>query len=690
MNYRRMMQYIMMRDRFCACLVIIISCFSFLIPHFALAQVGTWKNYLAYHEVQQICAAGDYLFVRASNGLYQYNKKDQSITTYDRTNGLSDTGIKLIAWNKQVKRLIAVYENSNIDFVEINGDVTNLSSLYSKTMTEDKTVNSILIYGKYAYLSCGFGIIKVNVSDAEIAETYNLGQNITSVGISNGTIYARQLNGVISASLSQNLIDPNNWAVTKSFPSDIFKQDTSDYDTYYPLVSTLKPEGPKYNYFGFMKYENNRLYTCGGGNNALDLPATVQILNDGEWSFFEDQDIDKKTGVPFINFNCLDYDPNDIDPVFIGSRCGVYEYNKGKFVKLYNDENSPIESFNGSAKNYELIYGLKFDKKGNLWILNSQAPTQSLIEYTTEGEFISHSIPEVMKLDQNGYIGESLGNLCNIMFDSKGYMWFVNNNWILSSAYRHNIENGTTNTYIDFVNQDGTAITAMYGVSCVTEDKEGNMWIGTDVGPFVLEKSQIEADKPYYTQVKVPRNDGSNFADYLLNKVNITAICIDAGNRKWIGTNGDGVYLISADNLTQIHHFKTDNSKLLSDIVQSIAINNQTGEVFFGTEKGLCSFISDATVINEDMTKDNVWAYPNPVTPDYTGLITVVGLSFNADVKIVSSNGTLIAEGRSNGGSFTWDGNDKDGKRVASGIYMVITATSDGKKGTVCKIAVIN
>jgi ligand-binding sensor domain-containing protein len=205
-----------------------------------------------------------------------------------------------------------------------------------------------------------------------------------------------------------------------------------------------------------------------------------------------------------------------------------------------------------------------------------------------------------------------------------------------------------------------------------------------------LEKSQIEADSPYYTQIKVPRNDGSNFADYLLNKVNITAICIDAGNRKWIGTNGDGVYLISADNLTQIHHFKTDNSKLLSDIVQSIAINNQTGEVFFGTEKGLCSFISDATVINEEMTKDNVWAYPNPVTPDYTGLITVVGLSFNADVKIVSSNGTLIAEGRSNGGSFTWDGNDKNGKRVASGIYMVITATSDGKKGTVCKIAIIN
>ena len=89
------------------------------------------------------------------------------------------------------------------------------------------------------------------------------------------------------------------------------------------------------------------------------------------------------------------------------------------------------------------------------------------------------------------------------------------------------------------------------------------------------------------------------------------------------------------------------------------------------------------------MTKDNVYAYPNPVTPDYTGLINIVGLTLDADVKITSSSGKVIAEGRSNGGSFTWDGCDQQGRRVASGIYMVVTATSDGKKGTVCKIAII-
>jgi flagellar hook assembly protein FlgD len=100
--------------------------------------------------------------------------------------------------------------------------------------------------------------------------------------------------------------------------------------------------------------------------------------------------------------------------------------------------------------------------------------------------------------------------------------------------------------------------------------------------------------------------------------------------------------------------------------------------------------MSDATTPNDDMDKDNVYAYPNPVTPEYNGLITIVGLSYNADIKIVTSNGYLVAEGRSNGGSFTWNGCDKNGKRVASGVYMVMSSTQEGKKGTVCKIAVIN
>ena len=667
-------------------LKIFILLFTF---HFSLltasAQVGTWKNYLSYNHIEQIYAAGDDIFVRASNGLYLYNKKDQSITTFDKINGLSDTNIKLIGWSKQAKRLIAVYQNSNIDLVETNGTITNISSLYSKTMTEDKTVNNVFIQGQFAYLSTGFGIVKVNMQKAEITETYHLGKNITATSIKNNTIYAKIDDAtVLSAPLASNLLDPGNWVETAEYPADTFVFDQSDWETYYDLISTLDPGGPKYNYFAFMRFINDRLYTSGGGTNATHIPPSIQVLKDNEWQIYQDTGIMEITGVNPLNMNCIDVDPADPEHVFAGSRSGVYEYRNGKFIKLYNHTNSPIEPFDGISKDYELIHGVKFDPSGNLWILNSQAPSQSLIELTKDGDFVEHKKSVLMKLD-----GKSNGNLCNMIIDSRGYLWFVNNHWISPAAYKMTFDNTSIKEYSNFVNQDGTAIIGMNGISCVAEDKDGNMWIGTDVGPFLLDKSQIDAESPVYTQVKVPRNDGTNYADYLLNKVNITAICIDAGNRKWMGTNGDGVYLISADNLTQLHHFTIDNSLLLSNNIQSMAINNKTGEVFFGTDNGLCSFVSDATTINDEMTEDNVWAYPNPVTPDYTGLITIVGLTYNADVKIVSSNGALIAEGRSNGGTFTWNGKDKNGNRVASGVYMVVTATSDSKKGTVCKIAFI-
>ena len=199
----------------------------------------------------------------------------------------------------------------------------------------------------------------------------------------------------------------------------------------------------------------------------------------------------------------------------------------------------------------------------------------------------------------------------------------------------------------------------------------------------------MDSENPYFTQVKVPRNDGTNYADYLLAGANINCIAVDGGGRKWFGTANNGVYLISADNMEQLQHFTTNNSPLLSNNVESIAINPASGQVFFGTENGLCSYVSNATETNTEMTKDNVWAYPNPVKPDYTGYITVTGLTYNAQVKITTSNGVVVNEGRSNGGSYQWDGCDKNGKRVASGVYMVHTATSEGNKGIVCKIAIV-
>ena len=618
--------------------------------HLTMAQIGSWKAYMAYSDIQQIQKAGDDLFVMASNGLYQYNLSDQSIYTYDKTNGLSDTHITHIKWSSAAKRLIVVYQNSNIDLVETDGNVINISDLYTKVITGDKTVSSIRIDGIYAYLICGFGIVKINMERAEITDSYT----------------------------------PNH----PEYPTNLPAEDNSDYKTYIETIQKLSPGGPKYNHFGFMKFINNQLYTCGGGTTDIEVPGCIQVLKDKEWQLYQREGVSSQTGVSYVNITVLDVDPQDNTHLFAGARNGLYEYKDGNFVNYYNYRNSPIEIYDGKSVNYQLVTSVKFDHQSDLWLLNSQAPTASLIKYSN-GEFTKHNKPELMKLNDGGFTNKSNVNLSNIIIDSYGLMWFVNNDWRNPALYQYDADNDDIVAYEEIINQDGISST-IKNIHCVAEDLQHNIWIGTDRGPFMLERNEINNNGSVFTQVKVPRNDGTDFADYLLSGLNITAIVIDGGGRKWFGTKENGVYLISEDNMEQIQHFTTDNSNILSNIIQSIAINPHNGEVFFGTDQGLCSYISDATAPAESMDKDNVYAYPNPVDfTNYSGVITITGLTYDADVKITNAAGFLIAEGHSNGGLFTWDGKDIKGNRVASGIYNVVTATYDGKKGTVCKVAVI-
>ena len=626
--------------------------------HFSLlafSQVGTWQNNLAYYELQNICeASGNQLFVLASNSLYQYNQNDQSISTYDKVTGLNDTYITHIAWNPKVQKLIAVYQNSNIDLIDTKGNVTNISALYTKIMTESKEVKSIVIDDIYAWLECGFGYVKVNMQKAEITDTYF----------------------------------PNNPDYPKDLPSyDEYK----DLEKYRPVVENLNPIGPKYNHFYESVFLNDKLYTTGGyflsGMNDYNYPGTVQVYDEFDWMICED-DLSEKTGYSYIDMNCISVDPTDETHLFAGGRCGLYEFKDGKLLNYYNKDNSPLKPAIDRGKeldnDYVLINGIQFDKAGNLWVLNSQAKGVNMLLLTRDKAWENYH--QDLLEDSEGV---SLTGLRSMFFDSRGYLWFVNTSWKDPSVFCYNPSTDELLKYSSFINQDGFSYEPTY-VNSVCEDKEKNIWVGTNIGPFMIQSDEVGQENVTFYQIKVPRNDGTIYADYLLNNVYINHIAIDGGNRKWFATNGAGVFLIGADNITQISNFMEDNSYLLSNAINSIAINQKSGKVYFLTDKGLCSYQSDATEPSEEMTEDNVYAYPNPVTPDYTGLITITGLTYDADVKITASNGALIAQGRSNGGMFTWDGNDRQGRRVASGIYFVITTTSEGKSGTVCRIAIIN
>ena len=676
-----------------ALIVFLIAQLSIINCQLSIAQIGTWRAFMSYYEPQQIIKAGsNTLFVRASNSLYSYHLNDHSITTYDKVNTLSDTYISYIAWSQQAKRLIIVYQNGNIDLMDLQENVTNISSLYTKTLTESKTVNNVYIHQQYAYLCMPFGVIKVNMERAEISETYMLNQNIQAVAIDNTSIYARNDQGTVySALLSTNLIDKSNWNATDTYPA--FTTDTADWDAYIDIVKTLKPDGPYYNQFYESKIVNGKLYTTGGafrsGQIALNNPGIIQEYDFDTWTIYP-TNINEITGFNYMDINCVDIDPTDNSRVMAAGRCGLYEFKNGVLENFYYKENSPLRPVTSSStgkyltNDYTLVHGIKFDNDGNLWVLNSQANNVNLLEFTKSGQWISHYKNELCYKDNT-----SMSTMRCLLFDSQGLLWFINTHFNSPCIICYDKTTDKVLIYSSFTNQDGTNYENCYPYD-IQEDYQGNIWIATNQGPFYIKKEEKGQSNATLYQEKVPRNDGTNFADYLLSGIHTNGIAIDGGGRKWFATIGNGVFLVSADNMTQLQNFTAENSPLLSNNVQYISINHSSGEVFFLTDKGLCSYIADATVASDDMQKDNVYAYPNPVEPGYTGLITVVGLSFDADVKILTSSGRLVAQGRSNGGTFTWDGCDQQGKRVASGVYMVAAATSDGNKGIVCKLAIIN
>ncbi len=647
------------------------------------AAIGEWKAYMAYHDIQDLEQAGNVIYVLASDNLYSYNTNDMSVQTYSKADVLNDCEIDLIKYNSAAGRLVIIYSSYNIDLLSDNGDTELITDYNNATLSADKTVYDITMNGAYAYLSTGFGVIKLNVKDAEISDTYNLGFRVDYTYIEGNTIYAASsTNGLYSASLTANLVDKNQWSRVGEYS----KKETENKEELEAAVANANPGGPHHNYFGFLKMYQGKLYTCSRGYDMiydLDRPGCIQILGENDsWQIYQEEGIAESTGVNYTSISALDIDPKNSSRVFAGGKAGLYEFMNGELANYHDYKNSLIKAYVGD-KNYQIIQSVKFDEEGNLWLLNSYVSNENLLEYTSEGQWISHYKEALEMSDGNG-----LPNMKNLFFDSRNFLWFSNDHWLETSLFYYTPSTDELQSYTSFTNQDGTSLT-LSRICCIVEDLDNTIWIGTNVGPLRLNVSEINSGDGVFEQIKIPRNDGTNLADYLLNNITVTSIAIDGGGRKWMGTNGNGVYLIDNDNITELEHFTTTNSPLLSDNIEAITIDSSTGEIFFGTDKGLCSYTSGITEPVEEMDTDTTYAYPNPVRPDYTGPITITGLTYNADIKIVSTSGRLVAKGRSTGGTYVWDGCDEKGKRVKSGIYMVLTATQDGDKGTVCKIAIV-
>lgn len=418
---------------------------------------------------------------------------------------------------------------------------------------------------------------------------------------------------------------------------------------------------------------NGKTVICGGGIDAswnnLWRPLQVSVNEGNEWKGI--------TSLSISDAMRSAIDPSDKTHMFISTwGGGLLEYRNDVLVKQYDDSNSPLQTII-AGKPYVRVCGIAFDKGGNLWLTQDEVPG-SLKVLKPDGTWIVN--PLTINVHDIG----------DIIITKTGQKWMVlpRGNGIAVFDDNHTPSNFADDSFTNMLitDSDNNIISYVYSIA---EDLDGNIWIGTDKGPVIYyTPDRIFSGGLKAFRIKVPRNDGSGLADYMLGTETITSIAVDGANRKWLGTLSSGAYLLSADGTKVIENVNEENSPLFSNVIASLAVDGTSGNVWFATSKGIISYRSNAIAGKESFT--NVYSFPNPVREDYTGNVTITGLLRNTEIRITDVSGNLVYKTQSDGGEASWDLTTYNGKRVATGVYMVFCASSDGAQSCVTKILVIH
>ncbi len=752
--------------------------------------IGQWRTHLPYQKVIDVVTNNNTVFAATPFDVFTYNTGDNRIERIDKVKGLNDIGISKIAYHTETRSLLIAYSNTNMDLVKDDGTIINIADIKNKEILGNKVINSITFRGDMAYLSCGFGIVVLDIAKLEIRDTWYIGPEgsfitVTDLAYNDTSFFASTENGIYYARIdSPNLADFNQWhkdnrlpnpnlffnqievfngKVIANYRSENFDGDTlyqfngSTWDYYLPdnhsrhfqltathdklLISerydvfsidknpdnsfriwkpdkmSLRPlsadmddEGNYWvgdTYLGLLRVWNKgwsgeiikpngpgtpsvfdidaggtHVWVAAGGHNSN---WGKLYMRDGVFSFEEDtwrtHSHNNTPAFDTINdFVTVKVDPLNNNITYVGTwGKGLIRFENSEVADIYNENNSTLRPW--IAANYlTLVSGLDFDSDGNLWVANSGSP-ELLSVKLTDGTWKSFNLGA----------GLSGIDVSKLMVDHQNQKWIIKRKEGFIAVFNDNntLDDPSDDKARTLGSSTGNGAIPGTGVFAMATDKDGEVWIGSDKGICVFSSPELiftpGADFDAH-QILVPRNDGSGLADYLLETEQVTAIAVDGANNKWVGTERAGIFQFSPDGLKELNHFTAENSPLLSNSIIGITINDD-GEVFIGTTNGIISYKGEATPPKP--TNKNVYAYPNPVRPDYNGPIAIKGLVNNADVKITDSYGNSVFATKSEGGQAIWNGYSQNGNRVASGVYLVFVTNSDGTEKIVTKILVI-
>jgi hypothetical protein len=583
-------------------------------------------------------------------------------------------------------------------------------------------IESLTIFGDYIYAATGFGLMRAHVNDQDSWQDFSKWSFLRSANYSDHLrVFQNEMYAVIDSVLE--VYDGSNWRffdgnkkeVTVSLDVHNDKLVVAQYGKITVVSSDLSRRVLPENIINFAVIDEEGFVWTGGRFTGL-----MRINQSGQYSFLTPNgpfgptsfsmssygdDLWVVGGTPTSSwqptFNNLGYyhfngsqwsnriPHPEIDKlfdfvsvvagpngdVFLGTMGGgVLHLKNGAFVGVYTDEPSGEPKLE-RANTYVGATGLALDDANNLWISNYDAQRPLRVK-TPGNQWFNYELPV-----------EGIGEM---VIDKFGQKWIsaVNEGSVGIVVFKE--KDGLAGSEPSIRTLDNTTKGGGLPsnvVNALAVDQDGEIWVGTEEGlaiffnPISIFEGGERADAQ---QIIV--NDGKDIGFLLGNEV-INDIAVDGANRKWVATN-TGAWLIAEDASGVVRHFTSQNSPLLSNAVQCLGINLSSGEVFFGTDKGIISYRGDATAGGDK--HGDVVVFPNPVRPKYEGPITIQGLPDNATVKITDALGRVVYEMIASGGTAVWDGKNFEGKRPATGIYLIITANDEDEDAVVSKLLLVN
>jgi len=585
------------------------------------------------------------IYAATAQGVFYANKNSANLIDYNAWSLLSELGV-------QSYSSIALFSNKLFASLDLPNDESD--TLY---------YNDGGVWQKFTLT--GLNITQLTVSN-----------NVLSVLLQNGASFYNtdliKIKDIVSN--SQFYTSPNDIFVDvegvswiADFYSGLIRVDE------YLQAHYIIPNSPSSSNVFQMDFSNDQFWMVSGGQNIFLKANLVNHKANNEWQkmglLIKDANDSVASDMVSVAIN-----PNNSSNVYTGSHsAGLFEYNNDVITTIYTAQNSVLDTVIVSEGN-TATSALAFDNDNNLWVISSFSD-EILAVKTAEGEWFSFSF---------------LGKTKPADFYPRMQIDQNNNKWILNAKSNSLIVFNENKTFED-KSDDQSVKLEVEGNSgsklelfSVTEDKDGEIWVGTSAGVAVYYNPSSVFDEAIKAEQIFIEQDGQT--QILLESEIVTVITVDGANRKWIGTRTSGVFLMSEDGTEQVEHFTTTNSPLFSNSIFDIVIDPKTGEVYIGTEKGLISYKGTATEGEESY--DNVFVYPNPVKPDFTGTIAIRGLLKDTDVRITDISGNIVYQTTSLGGQAVWDGKDFNGNKVQTGVYMIFNGSENGDQKAAAKILI--